>query len=131
MAEYRCLCSIGKGQVRALLRTPHACVQERGAIAAMLKARAGLQGAVAVFLEARAGRGAEASEQQQQRLHRLARHIAAAAFAPEAPRAEAELLKLAELRDNHIFKGLAALAAPGVSLDDATKAAKVLLGFAV
>ena len=106
----------------------HARVQERAAIAAMLKARAGVQAAVAAFLEARTGRGAEAPEQQQQRLHRLARHIAAAAFGPEAPRAEAELLKLAELRDNHIFKGLAALAAPGMSLDDASKASKVRLG---
>ena len=99
--------------------------QERAAIAAMLKARAGLQAAVAVFLEARAGCGAEAPAAQQQRLHRLARHIAAVAFGPEAPRAEAELLKLAELRDNHIFKGLAALAAPDVSLDDASKITKV------
>ncbi|KAK9820961.1 hypothetical protein WJX81_007677 [Elliptochloris bilobata] len=96
--------------------------QERAAVAAMLNVRAGLQALVAAFLAARAGRSAEPLAAQQ-RLNALARRLAAA-FGPEAARAEAELLKLAELRDNHIFKGLAALAAPGVSLEDAAKTAK-------
>lgn len=102
--------------------------QERAAIAAMLKARAGMQTAVAAFLEARAARGSDAFGAQQ-RLQALARRIAVMFGSAEAARVEAELLKLAEQRDNHIFKGLAALAAPGVSLEDAAKTAKARLPF--
>ncbi len=89
----------------------------------LLRARASLQAAVAAFVDARAARAGDAAAAQP-RLHALARRIAAAFGAPEAPRAEAELIKLADMRDNHIFKGLAALAAPGVSLDEATKHTK-------
>jgi hypothetical protein len=89
----------------------------------LLRARASLQAAVAAFVDARAARAGDAAAAQP-RLHALARRIAAAFGAPEAPRAEAELIRLADLRDNHIFKGLAALAAPGVSLDEATKHTK-------
>ncbi len=97
--------------------------QERAAVAMLLRARASLQAAVAAFVDARAERAGDAAAAQP-RLHALARRIAAAFGAPEAPRAEAELIKLADMRDNHIFKGLAALAAPGVSLDEATKHTK-------
>ena len=43
---------------------------------------------------------------------------------PDSPRAEEALQKVHELRDNHIFKGLALLCAPGASFEAASKLGK-------
>ena len=47
-----------------------------------------------------------------------------AALFPDSSRANEALQKIHEMRDNHIFRGLATLCAPGTSLEMAAKLSK-------
>ena len=47
-----------------------------------------------------------------------------AASFPDFARADEALQKIHELRDNHIFRGLATLSSPGLSLEMALKTSK-------
>ena len=50
-------------------------------------------------------------------------HRIAASF-PDSARADEALQKIHELRDNHIFRGLAALCSPGATFEAAQKTSK-------
>ncbi|KAA6416440.1 MAG: hypothetical protein FRX49_13587 [Trebouxia sp. A1-2] len=99
--------------------------QERNAVMAVLRAKARQQQDVQSFLTVRADKspsGTPFATGHDARVGQAMRRVAAAF--PDSARADEALQKIHEMRDGHIFKGLATLCAPGTDPEAAAKLAK-------
>ncbi|DBA74057.1 TPA: hypothetical protein ACH3X1_010871 [Trebouxia sp. C0004] len=99
--------------------------QERIAVLAVLRAKARQQQDVQSFLTVRADKSPSESPfaaGHDARVGQAIRRVAAAF--PDSARADEALQKIHEMRDGHIFKGLATLCAPGTDPEAAAKVAK-------